>query len=342
VPFTVSEIAGWVGGTASGATDTPVTRAVPLADAGPGDLTYLDGVKRLKEWQASKATAAVVPADFPEDSRPLIRAADPLGAFAKIILTIRGDRPVESGIHPTASIHPTATLGANPTVGPYAVVGAGTTVGANVRIHAGAVVGRFCTLGDDVTLFPRVVIYDDCKLGHRVAVHAGTVIGADGFGYRLVKGRHTKVPQIGGVELGDDVEVGANSTIDSGTFGPTRIGTGTKIDNLVMISHNCQIGKHCLLAAQVGIAGSTTTGDYTVLAGQVGVADHVHIGSRAVLAAQTGVIGDVPDGATLVGFPAMPGREFMKCAAEWKRAGGVRKDVARIKKHLGLSDEEKS
>ncbi len=338
--FTVSDIARWVGGTVTGPADTPVARAAPLADAGPGDLTFLDGPKRRKEWEASKASAAVVPTDFPDDPRPLVRVADPLGAFAKIFLTFRGDRPAESGIHPTAVIHPTATIGANPFVGPCAVIGAGTVIGANARIHAGAVVGRSCMLGDDVTLFPRVVVYDDCTLGHRVTLHAGAVIGADGFGYRLAKGAHVKVPQLGGVLVADDVEVGANSTIDAGTFGPTRVGTGTKIDNLVMIAHNCQIGRHNLIISQTGMAGSSSTGDYVVVAGQAGVADHTHIGHRAVIAARSGVTGDVPDGVTVMGFPAMPGREFMKCVAEWRRANGVRKDVARVMKHLGLTAEE--
>ncbi len=338
--FTVSDIAGWVGGTVAGAADTTIARAASLTDAGPGDLTYLDDPKRRTEWAASKASAAVVPADFPDDPRPLIRVADPLVAFAQIVLKFRGDRPADTGIHPTAVIHPTATVGANPFVGACTVIGAGTVVGANARIHAGAVVGRFCTLGDDVTLFPRVVVYDDCTLGHRVTLHAGAVIGADGFGYRLAKGAHVKVPQLGGVQLADDVEVGANSTIDAGTFGPTRIGAGTKIDNLVMIAHNCQIGRHNLLISLVGMAGSSSTGDYVVIAGQAGVAGHKHVGHRAVVAAQAGVTGDVPDGVTMMGFPAMPGREYMKCVAEWRKAAGVRKDVARVMKHLGLSEEK--
>jgi UDP-3-O-[3-hydroxymyristoyl] glucosamine N-acyltransferase len=342
VPFTVTDIAGWVGGTAAGAADTPITRAAPLGEAGPGDITFLDGVKRLKEWAASKASAAVVPTTFPDDPRPLVRVADPLAAFAKIILTLRGERPVETGIHPTAVIHPTVTLGENPFVGPYAVIGQGTTVGANARINAGVVVGRFCTLGDDVTLFPRAVVYDDCTLGNRVILHAGAVIGADGFGYRFVKGSHQKVPQVGGVILGDDVEVGANSAIDSGAFGPTRIGNGTKIDNLVMVAHNCQIGRHNLFAAQTGIAGSTTTGDYVMTGGQAGVIDHMRVGHRAIVAAKTAVTSDVPDGVTVMGSPSMPAREFLRCVAEWKKAGAVRKDVAKLKKHLGLTDEGES
>lgn len=341
MPFTVGDIAGWVGGIVSGPTDTPVQRATSLTDAGPGDLTLVDGPKRRKDWEVSKATAAVVPTDFPDDTRPLIRVADPLTTFIQIALKLRGDRPIETGIHPTAVIHPSAKLGANPTVGPHAVIGENTTIGANAVLLAGAVVGRFCTLGDDITLHPRVVLYDDCTLGNRVVIHAGAIIGADGFGYRLVKGKHEKVPQLGTVIIEDDVEVGANTTIDRGTFGPTRIGTGTKIDNQVMVSHNCRIGKHNILVSQVGLAGSCVTGDYVVMAGQVGVADHVAVGDRAVLGAQTGVMGDVPADTFLFGYPAMPGREFLKCAAEWKKIAGLRQEVAKIKKHLKL-DEEKS
>jgi UDP-3-O-[3-hydroxymyristoyl] glucosamine N-acyltransferase len=339
VPLTVADIAGWVGATLSGPSDTPIRRAISLSDAGPGDLTLLDGAKRKKEWDACPAAAAVVPTDFPDDPRPLLRVADPLGAFVQIVLKFRGERPAETGIHPTAVIHPTAKLGANSFVGPHVVVGAGTVIGANTRLYAGVVIGQFCTLGDNVTLFPRVVLYDDCTLGNRVTIHSGTVIGADGFGYRLVKGRHEKVPQLGSVVIEDDVEVGANSTIDRGTFGATVIGTGTKIDNLVMVSHNCKIGRHNIIVSQVGLAGSCSTGDYVVMAGQVGVADHVHIGTRAVIAAKTGLLSDVPEGTTMVGYPAMPGREYMRCAAEWGRLTGMRRDVARIKKHLKLDEE---
>jgi UDP-3-O-[3-hydroxymyristoyl] glucosamine N-acyltransferase len=342
VPVCVGDIAGWVGGSVSGAADTPIARATSLAEAGPGDLTLVDGPKRHKQWEASPAAAAVVPADFPDDPRPLVRVPDPLAAFVQIVMKLRGERAADTGIHPTAVIHPTVKLGANPTVGPHAVVGEGTAIGANAVLHAGAVVGRFCTFGDGVTLHPRAVVYDDCAFGHRVTVHAGAVVGADGFGYRLVKGRHERIPQLGGVVLEDDVEVGANSTIDAGTFGPTRIGTGTKIDNQVMIAHNCRIGRHNVIVGQVGLAGSCSTGDYVVLAGQVGVADHIHIGHRAVIAAQTGLIADVPDGTVMSGYPGMPGREYMKCVAGWKKIPVLRRNLARVMKHLGLSDEGES
>lgn len=342
MPVTVGDIAGWVGGSVSGAADTPIARATSLVEAGPGDLTLADSAKRHKLWLASPAAAAVVSADFPDDPRPLIRVADPLAAFVQIKLKLRGERAADTGIHPTAIIHPTATLGANPGVGAYAVIGEGTVLGANAVLHSGAVVGRFCKFGDGVTLHPRAVVYDDCTLGNRVTLHAGAVVGADGFGYRLVKGRHERIPQLGGVVIEDDVEVGANSTIDAGTFGPTRIGTGTKIDNLVMIAHNCRIGRHNIIVSQTGLAGSCSTGDYVVLAGQVGVADHIHIGDRAVVAAQSGVVSDIPPDARMFGLPAMPGREYLKCVAEWRKSPAVRRDVARIKKHLGLTDEGES
>jgi UDP-3-O-[3-hydroxymyristoyl] glucosamine N-acyltransferase len=183
-------------------------------------------------------------------------------------------------------------------------------------------------------LHPRVVLYPDCVLGDRVVVHANAVLGADGFGYRQQAGRHVKVPQLGSVEVGNDVEIGAGSTIDRGTFGPTRIGAGTKIDNLVMVGHNCRIGRHNVLCSQVGIAGSTTTGDYVVMAGQVGVADHVHVGDRAVLGAQCGVPSDVPAGASMLGAPARPSRDAMRIMMSLDRLPELVKEVRRLRQKL--------
>jgi UDP-3-O-[3-hydroxymyristoyl] glucosamine N-acyltransferase len=247
--------------------------------------------------------------------------------------------PVATGtIDPLAYIHATAVLAPGVSVGPFAVIGENAVIGPNTVVHAGAVVGRRCRLGVEVVLFPHVVLYDDCVLGNRVVVHANAVIGADGFGYRMQQGRHVKVPQLGWVEIEDDVEIGAATTIDRGTFGPTRIGSGTKIDNLVQIAHNCQIGRHNLLAAQVGIAGSSSTGDYAVLAGQVGVADHLHIGERAVLAAQTGVTKDVPADARMIGFPARPEGPAKRMYVVLDQLPELRKEVRRIKEHLGLGE----
>src|SRR5205807_1025225 len=185
----------------------------------------------------------------------------------------------------------------------------GSILGARCQVHPGAVLGRHCRLGDDVVVYPNAVLYDGTVLGSRVIIHANAVLGADGFGYRQQSGKHVKVPQLGHVEIADDVEIGACSTIDRGTFDATRVGEGTKIDNLVQIGHNCQIGRHNLLVSQVGIAGSSSTGDYVVAAGQAGIVDHVHIGQGAVIGGQSGVSKNVPAGQRVLGAPARPERE---------------------------------
>jgi UDP-3-O-[3-hydroxymyristoyl] glucosamine N-acyltransferase len=260
-------------------------------------------------------------------------------AFVQVVQHLRG-RPVVSapGINSTAQIHPSVKLGDGVTVGPLAVIGEGSELADQCTIHAGVSIGRHCRLGRGVTLHPHVVLYDDSVLGDRVTIHANAVIGADGFGYRVQDGRHVKVPQLGWVEIEDDVEVGACSTIDRGTFGPTRVGTGTKIDNLVMIGHNCQIGRHNVLCSQVGIAGSSTTGDYVVMAGQVGVADHITIGDQVTIGAKSGVPGNVPSRSQVLGSPATPHKEQVRMLLTLEKLPEIRRDVQRIKKHLGLED----
>ena len=339
---TVRQLADEIHGQVAGDGDLPIGNARTLAEAQPGDITFVESEKHLAAWHASRASAAIVPESVPLNGRPLIRVADPLGAFAAIVMHFRGRRPIiEPGtIDPRASVHPTAILGPDVSVGPFAVVGEGAVLGARCQLHAGATVGRFCRLGDDVTLYPHVVLYDDCVLGNRVTIHANAVIGADGYGYRTIQGKHVKVPQLGNVELGDDVEIGASSTIDRGTFGPTRIGTGTKIDNLVQIGHNCQIGRHNLLVSQVGIAGSCTTGDYVVMAGQVGVADHITIGEKSIIGAKAAVPKDVPPGSRMLGYPARPDRETIRIVMASEKLPELLKDVKKIKKKIGMGDAE--
>lgn len=333
--LTVRQLADWVGGQVVGDPATPLRNPAALGDAEPGDFSFVtDGEKNLKAWAGSKASAAFVPPNFPADPRPVIQVADPLAAFIRVVLQLRGDRAEPREVHPTAVVHPTARLGPNTRVGPNAVVGEGTVLGANATVHAGAVVGRFCTVGDDFTLHPNATLYDDCRIGHRVTVHSGAVIGADGFGYRLVKGRHEKIPQVGWVELEDDVEIGANTTVDRGAVGVTRVGTGTKIDNLVMVAHNCRLGRHNILVGQVGLAGSCTSGDYVVMAGQVGTADHVHIGDRAVLGAKCGVLSDIPPDTEVLGAPAMPRRDFLRMVVSMQKVGEMRDELRQLKKRV--------
>ena len=336
---TVRQLAEWVRGELLGDGDQLITAARTLADAQPGDITFVEGDRHLAAWHACRASAAIVPPGVPVNGRPLIRVADPLMAFAQVVQHLRG-RPdvLGSGINPTAHIHPSVKLGSGVTVGPHSIIGEGTEIADNCTLHPGVVIGRFCRIGRDVTLHPHVVLYDDSILGHRVTIHANAVIGADGFGYRIQNGRHVKVPQLGWVEIEDDVEIGACSTIDRGTFGPTRVGTGTKIDNLVQIGHNCQIGRHNVLCSQVGIAGSSTTGDYVVMAGQVGVADHLTIGDQVTIGAKSGVAGSIPSHAQVLGSPATPHKEQVRMMITLEKLPDIRKDVQRIKKHLGLED----
>ena len=338
---TVRQLADWVRGEVLGDGDLPISNARTLGDAQPGDITFVLDAKHLEEWHASKASAAVAPLSVPVNGRPLIHVGDPLMAFASIVQQLRGRPETAHGlIDPTAHVHPTAKLASGVTLGPFVVIDEGTEIGENSTVHAGSVIGRYCRLGRDVVLNPRAVLYDDCVLGDRVIVHANAVIGADGFGFRMQQGRHVKVPQLGWVEIGNDVEVGAGTTIDRGTFGPTRIGAGTKIDNLVQIAHNCQIGRHNLFAAQVGIAGSTTTGDYVMMGGQAGIIDHITVGNQVIIGAKSAVLRDVTDGQRVLGCPALPETTQKRAWVVTEHLPELRRDVKRIKTHLGLGDAE--
>ncbi|MGL4424295.1 MAG: UDP-3-O-(3-hydroxymyristoyl)glucosamine N-acyltransferase [Gemmataceae bacterium] len=339
--LTLSEVATWIGGVVDGDGTTPIAGARSITEAGATDLTFVEDDRHWNEWNQSLAAAAIMPVKLPSTLKPTIRVAEPLMAFVEVVTRLRGrqyrtSRPL---IDPTAQIDPTATIGPGVMIGPFAVVGAGSTIGAGTRILSGVAIGRGCQIGTDCTIYPHVVLYDECILGHRVVIHANSVLGADGFGYRTQQGKHVKVPQLGRVEIGDDVEIGACATIDRGTFGATRVGNGTKIDNLVMVAHNCQIGRHNLFVSQVGIAGSTTTGDYVVMAGQVGVADHLHIGDRSQLGAKAGVHKDVPADSRMLGAPATPDREQMRIMMSLEKLPELRKDVKRIKQALHLEDE---
>ncbi len=341
--FSLQQLAAIVQGTIRGDAATLIHAARPLGEASAGDITFIETDKHLGELAKSQASAAVVPHSVQNVDRPVIQAADPLAAFVAIVRHMHGrpELPVH-GVDPKADIHPSVQLGPEVSIHPFASVGEGTVIGARCRLHPGCVIGRWCKLGDDVTLYPNAVLYDGTVLGNRVIVHANAVLGADGFGYRQQNGKHVKVPQQGNVELGDDVEIGACTTVDRGTFGPTRIGQGTKIDNLVQVGHNCRIGRHNLFVSQMGIAGSSSTGDYVIVAGQVGIVDHVHIGDRAIIGAGSGVPQDVPAGQVVLGAPARPARDQKRILLTLDKLPEMRRDLERIKKHLGLDTDRGS
>jgi UDP-3-O-[3-hydroxymyristoyl] glucosamine N-acyltransferase len=339
VSATIRQLAELVHGRVVGDPDLEITAAQPLGEACPGCITFAENARYAPQLHASTASAAVVPDNWQANGLTIIQVADPLGAFVTIMRQLHGrPEPPTHGIDARSSVDPSAVIGAEPSIHPFAVIGAGTIMGARCRIFSGVSIGRDCRIGDDVTIYPNVVLYDGTLVGSRVIIHANAVIGADGFGYRFLNGRHVKVPQLGHVEIGDDVEIGACTTIDRGTFQATRVGEGTKIDNLVQVAHNCQIGRHNLLVSQMGIAGSSTTGDYAVIAGQAGIRDHVHIGKGAVVGAQAGVARDVADGERVLGSPATPEREQKRIMMSLDRLPEIRRDIRRIMQHLGFKD----
>jgi UDP-3-O-[3-hydroxymyristoyl] glucosamine N-acyltransferase len=336
VTVTVREVAEWVQGEVVGDGGYEVRAARPLSDhPKANEITVILGEKYLSQFHASDAGAAVVDQSVPLNGKTLVRVKDPLMAFVTIVQKLHVKPTVAAvGIHPSAVVHPSAKIGEGTSIGPHVSIGEGSVIGARCRLMAGVSIGNDCKVGDEAALGPNVVIYDRCVLGNRVIIHGNAVIGADGFGFRTIQGRHVKVPQVGNVEIGDDCEIGACTTIDRATFGTTRIGAGTKIDNLVQIAHNCQIGEHNIFASQVGIAGSVTTGDYVVMGGQVGVADHVHIGDRVMFGAKCGVHKDVAGDQKMLGAPATPVAEQLRILMSLEKLPEMRKDIRELKKHL--------
>jgi len=338
--LTVREVAAWVEGEVVGDPARIIRAAKPLSDSpGDEDITVVLDEKYLAQFHASNAAAAIVDASVPLNGKTLVRVKDPLMAFVTVFQRIHV-KPVISwqGIHPAAVIDPTAVIGEDAQIGPYVVVRGGCVIGARCRIDSGVSIGHNCKIGDDVRLGPHVIIYDRSILGNRVIIHGNSVIGADGFGFRNIQGRHVKVPQIGNVDIGDDVEIGAGTTIDRATFGTTRIGAGTKIDNQVQIAHNCQIGKHNIIAALCGIAGSVSTGNHVVMGGQVGIADHARIGDRTMIGAKSGVHGDVPADQRMLGAPATLAADQMRIMMSLEKLPEMRKELRQIRKKLGMDE----
>lgn len=340
---TVRQIAELVQGRIVGDGNTVIQGVRTLQEAQAGDLTFLEKASNHQALVQSRAGAAIVPANFELADKTLIQVADPLMAFVQIVQHLRGKAEHQpTGIDPRAYVHPSASVGPAASIEPFAVVGPGSRIGQRARIMSGARIGANCWLGDDAVLHPGVVLYDDCVLGDRVIIHANAVIGADGFGYRFQQGRHVKVPQLGNVVVGNDVEIGAGVTIDRGAFDATTIGEGTKIDNLVMIGHNTKIGKHNIFAAQVGIAGSCTTGDYVMMGGQAGVRDHIDIGTAALIGAQSGIMHDVPPNFRVFGYPAQEERDFVRQSMALKKLPAMRKEFLRVLDHLGLKQKKEA
>jgi UDP-3-O-[3-hydroxymyristoyl] glucosamine N-acyltransferase len=316
--MTAAEIAAAVGGTLMGPPQTVIEGIAPLDRATSRELSFLATAKYAALFERSAAGVVLVTPDLAESKGACaarVVVQKPHDALLSLIPRFYRAPVREPGIHPSAIISPSARLGRDVRVEAYAVVGDGATIGDRAWIGAHTVVGDGVSVGADSRLFPAVTLYSGTALGERVIAHSGVRIGSDGFGYVFRDGVHEKIPHVGRCLIGNDVEIGANSTIDRGSIDDTVIGDGTKIDNLVQVGHNVRIGRLCLLMAQVGIAGSSRIGDGVTLAGQVGIAGHLTVGAKAILAAQAGVISDVPPGETWSGYPARPHREAMRASA---------------------------
>lgn len=310
--FTTAQIAQQLQGELIGDPSVALTGFAPADRARAGDLTFAENEEYFAKAEQSAASAILVPAAFGTSKKALIKVTNARVAFAKALPIFFPPEKLPPGIHPTAVVAASAQVDPTAHIGPHCVVGERVRIGARTALRGGNHIGHDAQIGEDVTLYPNVVVYHQVVIGHRVGIHAGSIIGADGFGYVFDEGRHRKVPQIGNVVIQDDVEIGANVTVDRGALGSTVIGRGTKIDNLVMVAHNVEVGQNCLLIAQSGIAGSTKLGNYCVLAGQAGVAGHLKLGHQVTVAAQSGVMRDIPDGQKVLGSPAMPDKEIKR------------------------------
>jgi UDP-3-O-[3-hydroxymyristoyl] glucosamine N-acyltransferase len=310
MPFTAAEIAEKLQGQVIGDGSTLLTGFAPASNAKPGDLTFAENQEYFAAADQSAASAILVAGDdFQTAKKTLIKVPNARVAFARVLPLFFPEPSFAPGIHPSAVVDTTASVDPTAYVGPNCFVGAGAKVGARCVLERLVSIGENAVIGADTRIFPNVTIYQGCQIGERVRIHAGTVVGSDGFGYVFDQGQHRKVPQVGIVILGDEVELGANVTIDRGALGPTIIGKGTKIDNLVQIGHNVIIGEHCIIISQTGIAGSNKLGNYVTVAGQVGLAGHLKIGDRVTITAQSGVMHDIPAGEKWMGTPAQSDKQ---------------------------------
>lgn len=310
-----------VRGELSGNPDQMVTGLAGMREATPNDISFLASPKYQAAVKATRACALIVARDLVVDfDGVVIRVDNPSEAFAELVRQV-APPPVTfaPGIHPTAVVASTARLGKDVSIQPHAVIDDRVVIGDGTLVGAGTYIGHESRVGSGCRFYANVSLRERTIIGDRVILHSGVVLGADGFGYEQVNGTHKKIPQVGNVEIGDDVEIGANSAIDRGRFGRTRIGKGTKIDNLVQIGHNCVIGEHCIICGLVGIPGSTIIGDHVTLAGQVGIAGHLTIGDKSIIMAQAGVTKDVPPGSIMLGAPAVPHKEFKRINAAIQR-----------------------
>ena len=336
------ELADLVEGELIGSPDIRIEGAADIADAEEGDIVFAESAGFMEKAVRSKASAIIARPGAKDSDKAIITVQDPRYAFARVLELFSPQRDREPGIHPSSVVSDTATIGANPSIGEYTHIGRNASIGENVCIYPFVYIGDNVRVGSGVVLHPFVTVLDDVSLGDRVVIHSGSVLGADGFGYTKVGKEHRKIPQIGCVIIGDDVEIGANVTIDKARTGTTEIGRGTKIDNLVHVAHNVKIGEDCILVAQVGVSGSVSIGDRVIFAGQSGIKDHLSVGDDAVICARAGVIGNIGAGEFVSGFPARDHKEQMRVVAAQQRIPALLRTIKELEKRVkALEDQAK-
>ncbi|HUJ23991.1 MAG TPA: UDP-3-O-(3-hydroxymyristoyl)glucosamine N-acyltransferase [Bryobacteraceae bacterium] len=338
----VRELAEWLGATFEGDGEKDLTGVQALENAGAEDLSFVSSMKALEQAAASGAGCLIVPLEFPA-GRTVIRAGAPRTAFARAVSRLIPAPRLQPGIHRTATVSPQAEIGENVVIGPYVSIGEGSRVEANCQIGPGCAIGRRVVIGHDCLLHAHVTIYDDIDIGSHVILHSGCVIGADGFGFALDGDHYQKFPQVGRVEIGDFVEIGANSCVDRAALGTTLIGEGTKLDNMVHVGHNCRIGRHVVVAAQTGFSGGVEVDDYAVIGGQVGIGDKARIEAHAVLGSGCGILTSkiVRAGQVMWGTPARPLKQHLEQLANLARLPRMQDELAHLKRRLAELEKMK-
>lgn len=338
--LTVAEIARICGGQAEGDTELLISGASSLENASATDLVFVANEKAFTAASSSRAGCLLVPTSFPSRTgRSLIRVPNPRTAFTRAVAVLLPQKPAQEFVNPTALIARTATVARGCFIGAYATIGENTHIGRGCSIGNGCALGDHVSIGEETTLYANVTIYDKVQVGARVILHSGCVIGADGFGFTLEGDHYEKFPQIGTIEIEDDVEIGANCCIDRAALGVTRIGAGTKLDNLVHVGHNCMIGKHVVVAAQTGFSGGVVVGNDAVIGGQAGIGERAHIESKAVVGGKSGILPSqrVRAGEPVWGIPARPLRRYLKGLANLEKLQELREELRQIRRKLGAS-----
>lgn len=331
----LAEIAQLIKGRLSGEPSIDISGVARLDEARAGNLTFVGAPKYLKKWEESTASAFIVYPDFPETTRNVIRVEQPVQAFYKAAMFFHKHREaLQPGIHPTAVVGSDTFIGENCSIGPLVTIGSECEIGNAVKIYPGAVVGDGVSIGDDTIIYQNVSIREDCAIGRNAIIHCGVVIGSDGFGFDKENGVYKKIPQLGNVVIEDDVEIGANCTIDRAVVGSTRICKGTKLDNLIQVAHNVVIGENTVIAAQTGISGSTKIGKNVMMGGQVGLNGHIEIGDYAILAAQCGVTKSVPPKTMISGYPARNHSRAKREEAIIRKLPELYKEIRKLQKQV--------